>query len=191
MSPDDEIDFLLLQQRDLYLASVHQTGTDRPVCEEPKTPFPHDECGWDFIDGHEWQAAQQHPLLRRKKLRKMLSSTRLVSGRLWTNLTTRSCMALAGWTSTRETKTNHTAAVNWWCRSTSAEQSGHFCNAASPLEALRSLICATIEELPNGVGQPVASTETGVLMLIDVRLAHFYIVARSRDSQQKPAQTKR
>ena len=58
------------------------------------------------------------------------------------------------------------------------------------LEALRSLICATIEELPDEVGQPVASTETGVLMLIDVRLAHSYSVARSRDSQQKPAKTK-
>ena len=48
--PDDEIDLLLLQQRDRYLASVHQTGTDRPVCEEPKTPFPYDGCGWEFID---------------------------------------------------------------------------------------------------------------------------------------------
>ena len=25
-------------------------GTDRPVCEEPKTPYPHDECGWGHID---------------------------------------------------------------------------------------------------------------------------------------------
>ena len=31
-------------------ASVHETGTDKPVCEEPKTPFPHDECSWGYID---------------------------------------------------------------------------------------------------------------------------------------------
>ena len=41
---------LICQQRDQYVASVHETGTDRPVCEEPKTPFPCDECGWDYID---------------------------------------------------------------------------------------------------------------------------------------------
>ena len=39
--PDDEIDLLIC---------VHETGTDRPVREEPKTPFPYDECGWDYID---------------------------------------------------------------------------------------------------------------------------------------------
>ena len=38
--PDDEVDLLILQQRDCYVASVH----------EPKTPFPYDECGWDYID---------------------------------------------------------------------------------------------------------------------------------------------
>ena len=39
------------------------------------------------------------------------------------------------------------------------------------------LICATIDELPNGMGQPVAWTEPVVLMLIDVRRAHFYSTA--------------
>ena len=48
--PNDEIDLLICQQRDQYVASVHETGADRPVCEEPKTPFPYDECGWDHID---------------------------------------------------------------------------------------------------------------------------------------------
>ena len=42
--------------------------------------------------------------------------------------------------------------------------------ATPPLEALRSLlICATIDELPNEMGQPAAWTEPVVLMLIDVR----------------------
>ena len=47
---DGEIDLLTCQQRDQYVASVHETGTDRPVCEQPKTPFPHDECGRAYID---------------------------------------------------------------------------------------------------------------------------------------------
>ena len=48
--PDGEVDLLILQQRDRYVASVHETGADKPVCEEPKTPFPYTECGWDYID---------------------------------------------------------------------------------------------------------------------------------------------
>ena len=45
-----EVDLLILQQRDCYAASVHETRGDKPVCAEPKTLFPHDECGWDYID---------------------------------------------------------------------------------------------------------------------------------------------
>ena len=48
--PDSEVDLLILQQRERYVASVHETGGDKPACEVPKTPFPYDECGWDFID---------------------------------------------------------------------------------------------------------------------------------------------
>ena len=47
---DGEVDLLILQLRDRDVASVHETGADEPVCEEPKTPFPYDECGWDYID---------------------------------------------------------------------------------------------------------------------------------------------
>ena len=36
--PDDEVDLIVMQQRDCYVASVHETGGDKPVCEEPKTP---------------------------------------------------------------------------------------------------------------------------------------------------------
>ena len=41
--PNDEIDLLICQHRDQYVASAHETGTDRPVFEEPRTPFPCDE----------------------------------------------------------------------------------------------------------------------------------------------------
>ena len=37
--PDDEVDLLILQQRDRCVASVHETGGDKPVCEESKTLF--------------------------------------------------------------------------------------------------------------------------------------------------------
>ena len=54
-----------------------------------------------------------------------------------------------------------------------------FFPATPPLEALRSLlICKTIKEIANDVGQPVAWTEPVVLMLIDVRRALFYSAAR-------------
>ena len=56
-----------------------------------------------------------------------------------------------------------------------------FFTATPPFEALRSLlICATIDELPNELGQLVAWTEPLVLMLIDVRRAHFYSPARRK-----------
>ena len=48
--PDGEVDLLILQQRDRCVAGVHETGTDKPACEEPRTLFPYDECGWDYID---------------------------------------------------------------------------------------------------------------------------------------------
>ena len=37
--PDSEVDLLIFQQRDRYVAD-----------EEPKTPFTFDECGWEYID---------------------------------------------------------------------------------------------------------------------------------------------
>ena len=36
---DGEVDLLILQQRDCNVPSVHETGGDKPVCEEPKTLF--------------------------------------------------------------------------------------------------------------------------------------------------------
>ena len=38
-NPNDDIGLIFCHYRDQYVASVHETGTDRPVCEEPKTPF--------------------------------------------------------------------------------------------------------------------------------------------------------
>ena len=56
-----------------------------------------------------------------------------------------------------------------------------FFTATPPLEALRSLlICATIDELSNELGEPIAWTEPVVLMQIDVRRAHFYSPSRRK-----------
>ena len=64
-----------------------------------------------------------------------------------------------------------------------------FFTATPPLEALRSLlICATIEEIPNDVGQPVAWAEPVVLMLLDVRRAHFYSAAQRKVFVELPAE---
>ena len=48
--PDDEVDLPILKQRDCNVASVHETGSNKPVCQEPKTAFPSAECGWDYFD---------------------------------------------------------------------------------------------------------------------------------------------
>ena len=29
---------------------MRETGGEKPLCEEPKAPFPYEECGWDHID---------------------------------------------------------------------------------------------------------------------------------------------
>ena len=94
--PDVEIDLLICQQRDQYVASVHETGTDRPVCEEPKTPFPYDECGWDCIDD--------------------------TSGKLLNNTLDEKARTA----STRVVKTSPSTAVGWLCRSTNVKPTGLF-----------------------------------------------------------------
>ena len=53
----------------------------------------------------------------------------------------------------------------------------------------RSLLnCATIDEHPNEMGQPVAWIEPVVLMLIDVRRAPFYSAARRKVFVELPAE---
>ena len=48
--------------------------------------------------------------------------------------------------------------------------------------------CATVEELTSNVGQPVAWSEPVVVMLIDVRRAHFYSAARRKVFVELPAE---
>ena len=65
-----------------------------------------------------------------------------------------------------------------------------FFAASSPLEALRSLlICAKIEEPPNEFGQPVAQTETGVVMLKDVRGQEKSVCGTPRRSSHRQEQS--
>ena len=67
--PDDEVDLLILQQRDNFVASGEE-----PVCEEPKTPFPFDECGWDYIDDKSGKLLNNTHLSIRRELKRSLSS---------------------------------------------------------------------------------------------------------------------
>ena len=137
-----------------FVASVHETGGDEPVCEEPKTPFPYDECGWDYIDVTSGKLLK-NTLVDRPR-------DEVVFGTRWVDINTgdeheplyRSRLVVQ----------EYKRPADW-----------SFFTATPPLEALRSLlICATIDELHNELGQPVAWTEPVVLMLIDVRQAHFY-----------------
>ena len=117
-------------------------------------------------------------LSRRQELRKFKSSVSLVSGNFSTDPVMRSC--LTRWVdinSGDENKPFYRSRLVVQEYKRQADWS--FSPATPPLEALRSLlICGTIEELSNDVGQPVAWTEPVVLMLIDVRRAHFYSAAR-------------
>ena len=99
------------------------------------------------------------PLSRWQALRKFRSSVNLVSGSSWTDLVTRLCLARDGSTSTRdEDKQYHRSRLVVQEYKHQADWS--FFTATPPLEASRSLpICATVEELPNDVEQPVACTE--------------------------------
>ena len=75
------------------------------------------------------------------------------------------------------------------CKSKSVKQTGHF--SQLHLESLRRLlICATIDELPNEMVQSVAWTAPVVLMLIDVRRAHFCSAARRKVFVELPAEAR-
>ena len=120
-------------------------------------------------------------LSRRQELWKFRSFVNLVSGRWWTDPVTRLCLAhtVADINKGDETKPFHRSRLVVQQYERQADWS--FFTATPPLEALRSLlICAMIDELPNEMGQPVAWTEPVVLMLIDVRRAHFYSPARRK-----------
>ena len=75
-------------------------------------------------------------LSRRQERRKFRSLVNLVSGRWLTDTVTRSCLVRAGWTSTKETNTNRSIAVDWSCKSTCVKQIGHF---SQPLHSSRLL----------------------------------------------------
>ena len=158
------------------VASVHETGTDKPVCEEPKTLFPYDECGWDCIDDTSGKLLNT---LVEKARAKEISVIRELG--VW-EVVDRPCGEVVF--GTRWVDINKGDENKPFCRSRLVVQEYRhqadwsFFAATPPLEALRSLlICATIEELPNEVGQPVAWSELVVLMLIDVPRAHFYSFA--------------
>ena len=73
---------------------------------------------------------------------------------------TRSCLERAGLTSTKETNTNRSTAVDGSCKSTNVKQIGHFHS--------------------HSTGQTVAWTEPVVFILIDVRRAHSCSPARRK-----------
>ena len=66
-----------------------------------------------------------------------------------------------------------------------------FFTATPPLESLRALlICGTIKELPDATGKVAAWTGTVFYMLIGVRRAHFYSMARPIVDVELPPEAK-
>ena len=169
---DGEVDLLILKLRDRCVTSVHQSGTDRPVCEEPKIPFPYDECGWDCIDD-----TSGNPLnntLVEKARADEISVIRELG--VWEVVDTPQDEVVFGtrWVDINKGDENKPFYHSRLVVQEYKRQRDWSFFTATPLDALRSmLICATIEELPNELGQLVAWTEPVVLMLIDVRRASF------------------
>ena len=150
--PDDEIELLICQQRDQYVASVHETGTDRPVCEEPKTPFPYDECGWNYIDDMsgkllnntlvEKARTEEILVIREPGVWEVVDRSRgeVVFGTRWVDIN-------------KGDKNKPFYRSRLVVQENKRQADWSFFTATPPLEALRSLlICATVEELSNEVG---------------------------------------
>ena len=178
--PDSEVDLLILQQRDRYVASVHDTGGEKALCEEPKTPFPSDECGWDFIDNTSGKLLNN--TLVEKARAEEISVIREL--RVW-EVVDRLCDEVVFCTlwvdSNRGDEHKPFYPSRLVLQEDKRQADGSFFTATPPLEALRSLlICATIDELPNELGLLVAWTGLVVLMMIDVGWAHFYSPARRK-----------
>ena len=148
--------------------------------EEPKTPFPYDECGWDCIDDTSGKLLN-NTLVEKPRVEEISVILELgvwevvdrprdevVFGTRWVDI--KKGDEHKPFYRSRLVVQEYKRQADW-----------SFFTATPPLEALRSLlICATIDELPNELGQPVAWTERAVLMLADVRRAHFHSPARRK-----------
>ena len=120
---DGEVDLLILQQRDRNVASVHETGGDKPVCEEPKTLFPYDFFGWDYIDDTSGKLLN-HTLVEKARDEEISVICELG---VWEVVDKpRDEVVRAGLTSSKETRPNRSTADEWSCKNTNVKQTGHF-----------------------------------------------------------------
>ena len=173
--PDGEVDLLIFQQRDRYVARVHETGGDKPVCEEPKTLFPYDECGCAFI-GDTSGKLLNNPLVEKARAEEISVIRELGVWKPGDEVVFGTRLVDINKGDEHKPFYRSRLVVQEYKR----QADGSFFTATPPVETLRSLlICATIDELPNELGQPNAWTEPVVLMLI-VRRAHFYSPSRRK-----------
>ena len=139
--PDGEVYFLIFQQRDRYVASVHETGW-------PKTPFPYDERCWDYVDDTSGKLLNN--TLVEKARAKEISVIRELGVGVWEVVDRPRDEVVFG---TRWFDINKGDERKPFCRSRLVVQEykrqadWSFFTATPPLEALRSLlICATVDE---------------------------------------------
>ena len=116
------------------------------VCEEPKTPFPYDECGWDYIDDTSGKLPNNT----------LVEKARAEEVGVW-EVVGRPCDEVVF--GTRWDDINKGDENKPFYRSRLVVQEykrqadWSFFTATPPLEAMRSfLICATIDELTNEMG---------------------------------------
>ena len=170
------------------LQACTRTGTQKPVCEELKTPFPNDECGWDYIDDTsgkllnntlvEKARAQEISVIRELDVWEVVDRPRdeVVFGTRWVDIN-------------KGDENKHDYRSRLVVQEYKRQADWSLFTATPPHEAPRSLLlCATIEELPNDVGQPVAGTEPVVLVLMNVRRAHINSAARRKVFVERPAE---
>ena len=144
-------------------------------CEEPRAHFSYDECGWDYIGDTggkllnntvvEKARAEDISVIREVGVWEVVDRPRdeVVFDTHWVDINKGD--ESKPFYRSRRVVQDYKRQADW----------SFF--TATPRSLL---ICATIDELPNEVGQPVAWTEPVLLMLIDVRRAHFYSPARRK-----------
>ena len=190
---EEELNLLLLRMREDYVMSVHAEAKEQPVCEEPAAPYSYDDCGWDFIDDTSGKylnttlvqkaRSEEIEVINEMGIWEVIDRPLdvVVYGTRWVDINKgdesqpyyRSRLVVQEF---RGKKSQSTTAWQYF-------------TATPPLEALRILlICATIKELPDELGNVTAWAEVVVIMLIDVRRAHFYSKARREIHVELPSE---
>ena len=135
--PDDEVDLFILQQRDCYVASVHETGCNMQVCvKNPRHPSLMMNADGTKSMTRAASCSTTHLLGRGENRRDFCHPRAWCLGGGRQTLLTRLCLAQGGSTSTKGDETNPVLLV---VKKYKHQADWSLFTATPPLEALRSL----------------------------------------------------